>query len=157
MPDARPISCCLPFLIPALLPLQAQQEQSLPLPSSPGMKEVPLQEEKMAAGEAHLREGILLLVELHDTMARIQSHDTAEAAVPVIMRLSRKLLAWGQGFAGLPPLDDATQNSYERRYMPILERINDRLKIQGERLAGANYYGSQNLAAALIHLVGTVQ
>ena len=90
-------------------------------------------------------------------MARVQDKESAEAAVTVIMRLTRELPAWGQGFAALPPLDDETQSTLEKRYLPIINQLNERIQIQADRIAAAEFYGSENLPAALIKLVNSVQ
>lgn len=108
-------------------------------------------------GEARIRAGIVMLGMLHDTMAKVKDHDSAEAAVPSIMRLSNELQAWGHGFNNMPPLDEATQSDYEKKYLPIILKINDRIKAQGERLAAAEFYGSQNLPAALVRFVNALQ
>lgn len=112
---------------------------------------------ELSPGESRIRAGIMLLVKLHDSMARVQDHDTAEAAVPTIMQLSRELQTWGQGFAALPPLDEDTQSSYEKRYLPIINKINESIQIQADRIAAAEFYGSKNLPAALVKLVNSVQ
>ncbi|MBR2144264.1 MAG: hypothetical protein IJ956_01915 [Akkermansia sp.] len=41
---------------------------------------------------------------------------------------------------------------YEDRYLPIIRKINKIMQDQADRLAAAEYYGSQNLPAALIHV-----
>lgn len=114
-------------------------------------------ETQLAPGESRIRAGVVLLGMLHDTLARVHDKDTAEAAVPGIMKLSRELQLWGQGFAALPPLDEATQSEYEKRYLPIINRLNERIQVQAERVAAAEFYGSENLPAALVHLVNSVQ
>lgn len=108
-------------------------------------------------GEARIRAGIVLLGVLHDTLARIQNTESAEAAVPDIMKIARELQSWGQGFASLPPLDETTQSEYEKKYLPIINRINESIRIQAERVAAAEFYSSENLPAALIRLVNSVQ
>lgn len=108
-------------------------------------------------GEARIRAGIVLLGMLHDTLAKIQDTDSAELAVPAIMKLARELQSWGQGFTALPPLDEATQSEYEKRYLPIVNKINERIRLQAERIAAAEFYGSENLPAALVRLVNSVQ
>lgn len=114
-------------------------------------------ERQLSPGESRIRAGIVLLGMLHDTLARIQDTDTANAAVPSIMKLARELQLWGQGFAALPPLDEETQSEYEKKYLPIINRINERIQIQAERISAAEFYGSENLPAALVHLVNSVQ
>jgi len=114
-------------------------------------------EASLPEGEQRIRAGIVLLGMLHNAMAKVKDHDTAEAAVPVIMRISNELQNWGQMMNNLPPLDEATQSAYEKRYMPIIMKINERLQVQSERIAAAEYYGSQNLPAALVRLVSSIQ
>ncbi len=114
-------------------------------------------EAELSPGESRIRAGVVLLGMLHDTLARVHDKDSAEAAVPGIMKLSRELQLWGQGFAALPPLDEATQSEYEKRYLPIINRLNERIQVQAERVAAAEFYGSENLPAALVHLVNSVQ
>ena len=115
------------------------------------------EEVQMSPGEARIRAGIVLLGMLHDTLAKVQDHDSAEQAVMSIMKLSRELQSWGQGFNALPPLDEATQSDYEKRYLPIINKINERIQLQAERIAAAEFYGSENLPAALVRLVNSVQ
>jgi hypothetical protein len=115
------------------------------------------QEPELSPGESRIRAGILLLVQLHDTMATVQDRDSAEMAVPTIMRLSKELQTWGQGFAALPPLDEETQSTYEKRYLSIINKLNERIQIQADRIAAAEFYGSENLPAALVKLVNSVQ
>lgn len=112
---------------------------------------------ELSAGELRIRAGIVLLGTLHDTMARVRDKDSAEAAVPVIMRLARELPTWGQGFAALPLLDEETQSTMEKRYLPIINQLNERIQIQADRIAAAEFYGSENLPAALVKLVNSVQ
>lgn len=111
----------------------------------------------IAPGEARIRAGIVLLGILHDTMARIQDRDSAEAAVPTILRLVREFQTWGQGFTALPPLDEETQSDYERRYLPIINDLNESIQIQADRIAAAEFYGSEALPAALVRLINSVQ
>ncbi len=110
-----------------------------------------------SAGEARIRAGIVLLGMLHDTLAQVQDNNSAEVAVASVMRLSRELQTWGQGFAALPPLDEETQSAYEKRYLPIINKLNERIQLQADRIAAAEYYGSKNLPASLVKLVNSVQ
>ena len=114
-------------------------------------------EEQLSPGERRIRAGIVLLGMLHNTLARIHDTETANEAVPSIMKLARELQLWGQGFAALPPLDEDTQSEYEKRYLPIINRLNEQIQIQAERISAAEFYGSENLPAALVHLVNSVQ
>lgn len=112
---------------------------------------------EISPGEARIRAGIVLLGILHDTMARIQDRDSAEAAVPTILRLVREFQTWGQGFTALPPLDEETQSDYEKRYIPIINNLNANIQIQADRIAAAEFYGSEALPAALVRLINSVQ
>ncbi len=112
---------------------------------------------QLSEAEQRIRQGIVMLGGLHDLLARIKNEESAEAAVAPIMRASSEFQAWAQGFSSLAPLDADTQRSYERRYLPIIDELNTRIRIQGERLASAEFYGSQKLPAALVHLVTSMQ
>ena len=107
--------------------------------------------------ELHIRSGIVILAKLYQSMARVQDHDTAQECVPVLVRLTGELQAWGQGVAMLPPLDDAAKSAYESRYLPVIRKLNDHLRTQGERLAASDYFGSQDLATALMSLYMSTQ
>lgn len=139
-----------------IVPIQ-QPPATAPAPQS--TEETPATEDaqQTSPGEQRIRAGIVLLGVLHDTLARVQDTETAEAAVPDIMRLAQELQVWGQGFAALPPLDENTQSEYEKKYLPIINKINERIRIQAERVAAAEFYGSENLPAALVGLVNSVQ
>ncbi len=158
MHDAQQISAVLfflPFLATAqeLSPIAADS----PITSQDSVASAISAEPELPAGEARIRAGIVLLGLLLDTMSNIQDRDSAESAVPVIMRMSRELQTWGQGFAALPPLDEETQSVYEKRYLPIINKLNERIQIQADRIAAAEFYGSSNLPAALVKLIHSVQ
>lgn len=158
MYDARQISSL--FLLAAMASASAQDLQpTQPIEQQPVKQEIQSTQAQpeLSVGESRIRAGIVLLGALHDTMARVLDKDSAEAAVPVIMRLSRELPTWGQGFAALPPLDEETQSTLEKRYLPVINQLNERIQIQADRIAAAEYYGSANLPAALIKLVNSVQ
>lgn len=114
-------------------------------------------EPQLPPAEIHVRKGISLLLKLHSVLAEINSPQSAEKAVTPLVTLSRDLLKWTQGFASLPPLDDDTRILYEDQYLPIFRKVNTQLKLQGERLASAKYYGSRDLPTALAHLILTLQ
>lgn len=116
-----------------------------PAPTASAAQSLPLPEQRV-------REGLVLLNALHDTMAGICDNDTAEAAVAPLMRLHRALQEWTQSFTALPPLKEQEQQAYEERYLPIFQKLNSRIRTQGDRLAAAEYYGSKDLPAALMHL-----
>lgn len=158
MHDARQISAIL--LLATITCSSAQELQPEQLPEQPPVRQQEQQENtlpQLSSGESRIRAGIVLLGALHDTMARVRDKDSAEAAVPVIMRLARELPTWGQGFAALPPLDEETQSTLEKRYLPIINQLNERIQIQADRIAAAEFYGSENLPAALVKLVNSVQ
>lgn len=102
--------------------------------------------------EQRVREGLILLATLHDTLAGIQDQATADAAVAPLMRLQQQLQDWAQSFTTLPPLSEQEQQAYEERYLPIIKKLNARIRTQGDRLAAAEYYGSRDLPAALMHI-----
>ncbi|MBR1982614.1 MAG: hypothetical protein IKA23_07675 [Akkermansia sp.] len=107
--------------------------------------------------EKQIRHGIVLLGKLCQCMAAVKDNDTAEAAVPEIMRLSEAFRQWPQGFTKLPPVSGLEALTYEERYMPTIRKINHIIEAQAGRLAAAEYYGSRNLAAALVRLAQTSQ
>ena len=117
----------------------------------------PLQQEQLPPEEKHLRTGIIILAQLCKTMSEVNDPQSAQAAVPIIVRLSRELHLWGQGIAQLPQRNETLMSTYERRYLPIIEKLNSHLRVQGERLAASSYYGSQDLPTALMALYSSVQ
>lgn len=119
--------------------------------------EADLQLPAMPIEELHMRSGILLLASLCESLAKVKDADSAQEAVPEITRISRDLHQWAQGVSALPPLGEKEVSAYERRYLPTIRRVNDHLRAQGERLAAAEYYGSQELASALISLYSMAQ
>jgi len=143
------------LLLLTVAPLALAEEPSAPVPTAPVQERQ--QAPNLPPGEARIRAGIVLLGSLHDTLAGIRDQDSAEAAVPPIMRLSRELQEWGQSFSAMTPLDEETRSLYEKRYLPIINKINDHIRAQGERIAAAEFYGSTNLPAALVRLVQSVQ
>lgn len=112
----------------------------------------PAAADTLPLAEQRVRAGLILLSGLHDTLAGIRDHDTAEAAVAPLMRLHAALQEWAQSFTALPPLSEQEQQAYEEQYIPIFKKLNGRLRSQGERIAAAEYYGSRDLPAALIRL-----
>ena len=158
MYDARQISTIWLFVAITsasaqdLLPEQPIEQQPVKLEMQSNQAQP-----ELSVGESRIRAGIVLLGSLHDVMARVVDNESAEAAVPIIMRLTRELPTWGQGFAALPPLDEETQSTLEKRYLPIINQLNELIQIQADRLAAAEFYGSANLPAALIKLVNSVQ
>lgn len=131
--------------------LPAPAESTAPVADAPA---APAQEARPALPlpEQRLREGLVMLTALHDTMAHIQDSDSAEAAVAPLMRLHRALGEWVQSFTTLPPLTEQEQQVYEEQYLPLFKKLNARIRTQGERLAAAEYYGSRDLTAALMHI-----
>lgn len=107
---------------------------------------------ELSPGEQRLQAGIVMLGNLYNLLAGIRDNESAEKAVAPLMRLSSELNLWAQGFTSLPPMTENEQVICEDRYLPIIRKINMSIKVQGERLASAEYYGSQNLPAALVRL-----
>lgn len=128
-----------------LLPQQPVAETPAAEAPAPAPVALPLPEQRV-------REGLVLLASLHDTLAGIRDHDTAEAAVAPLMRLHRALQEWTQSFTTLPPLTEQEQQAYEEQYLPLFKKLNSRIRTQGDRLAAAEYYGSRDLPAALMHI-----
>lgn len=102
--------------------------------------------------EQLIRAGIMMLDKVQQTLSGINDAETAEAAVAPLMRAEASLQEWARSFNALPPLAEEEQNAYEEVYLPIINKLNSRIRVQGERLASAEYYGSRNLPAALIRL-----
>lgn len=107
---------------------------------------------ELSPGEQRLQAGIVMLGNLYNLLSGIRDNESAEKAVAPLMRLSSELNLWAQGFTSLPPMTENEQVICEDRYLPIIRKINMSIKVQGERLASAEYYGSQNLPAALVRL-----
>ena len=110
-------------------------------------------QEQLSQADIHVRTGITLLAQLHDVLAKIQDKDTAEEAVPPLMRLEEALTRWSKSTAAMPPLSDLERMEMEDKYLPVIKRLNARIKSQAERVAAAEFYGSRNLPAALVHIV----
>lgn len=104
-------------------------------------------------GEQRIRTGIMMMANVYKCMASVRDKESAEAAVPQIMRLCETFSKWPQSFANLPPLSEPEIQAYEDRYMPTIHRINKMIEEQADRLAAAEYYGSRNLPAALVRLL----
>lgn len=107
---------------------------------------------ELSPGEQRLQAGIVMLGNLYNLLSGIRDNESAEKAVAPLMRLSSEMNLWAQGFTSLPPMTENEQVICEDRYLPIIRKINMSIKVQGERLASAEYYGSQNLPAALVRL-----
>lgn len=104
-------------------------------------------------GEQRIRTGIMMMADVYKCMASVRDKESAEAAVPQIMRLCETFSKWPQSFANLPPLSEPEIQAYEDRYMPTIQRINKMIEEQADRLAAAEYYGSRNLPVALVRLL----
>lgn len=141
------IFAALVWGVVAVHPCAAQQ------PAPAAAAELPA----MPTEEQHMRAGIMLLAALYDSLARVQDFAGAQAAAPEVARIARELHAWAQGVSALPPLGEKEVRAYERRYLPTIRRVNEHLRAQGERLSASDYYGSQDLAAALISLYSMAQ
>lgn len=129
--------------------LSAQEAVVVPAAASAA---APAAADTLPLAEQRVRAGLILLSGLHDTLAGIRDHDSAEAAVAPLMRLHAALQEWAQSFTALPPLSEQEQQAYEEQYIPIFKKLNGRIRSQGERIAAAEYYGSRDLPAALIRL-----
>lgn len=103
--------------------------------------------------DRHIRIGMQLHYELAIILSNIQSPQDAKTAIPLILKSNEQLLAWGKAFTTLPPIDEATQARFREQYIPIIKQSNAALAIQGKRLKDAEYYGSDELPAALIRMV----
>ena len=102
--------------------------------------------------EIRIHQGIVHQGTLCQHMAAINDYDSAEAAVPAIMRIHEDLQLWAQSFKSLPPISDLETQLLEDRYLPTIRKINHIIEAQADRLGAAEYYGSKNLAAALVRV-----
>lgn len=134
--------------------LPAQEAAPVPVAENAAAPQAsaPAASPELPPAEQRVRAGLILLSGLHETLAGIRDHDTAEAAVAPLMRLHAAMQEWAQSFTSLPPLSEQEQRAYEEQYIPIIKKLNGRIRSQGERLAAAEYYGSKDLPAALMHL-----
>lgn len=98
------------------------------------------------------QEILVLLQYLQNTMAGINDADTAQAAVAPLMRTHAAIQEWARSCTALHPLSAEEQRAVEERYLPRIKKLNNAIRTQGERLAAAEYYGSRDLLAALMHL-----
>lgn len=138
------------FLLTLAPLVQAQNVVDAPAAAPSMVADLPVEEQ-------HIRAGAVLLAVLYNTLAAVHDHESAQAAVPTIVRLTREFQAWGQGISALPPLSADAKERYEARYMPTIRRLNDHLRAQGERLAASDYFGTPDLSSALISLYCTTQ
>ena len=137
------------IILPLALAASAAAEPA-PAPAQPAQQE---EARAISPAENHIRAGIVITAKVLDVLSKIQDRDTAEAAVAPLMRLGEELTLWAKATATLPQLSDLERMEMEDRYMPVIKRVNDRIKSQGERIATAEFYGSRNLPAALVHIV----
>lgn len=107
---------------------------------------------QLPEGQQRIINGIILLQQLYQCMAEVTDNDTAEAAVPKLLKFNEELLRWTQSFANLPPLSEPEVAAYEERFLPAIRKINQAIEAQADRIAAAEYYGSQNLPAALVRI-----
>lgn len=126
------------------------EAQALPEGAEAAASELPVE-------EVHIRSGIMILAKIYQSLASVQDRDSAQAAVPTLVQLTRELQAWGRGIANLPPLSESTRVAYEARYTSTIRKLNDHLRAQGERLAASDYFGSKDLSTALISLYVSAQ
>lgn len=127
---------------PVVLEPQRKAEEPPPLP----------EEQRAPRAQELICAGIVILENIQSTLAAVQDKAGAEAAVAPLMRAEAVLKEWADSFNTLPPLSAAEQAAYEDTYLPTIEKLNARIRSQADRLASAEYYGSQNLPAALIRL-----
>ena len=139
-----------PAIILPLALAAATAAEPAPAPAQPAQQE---EARAISPAENHIRAGIVITAKVLDVLSKIQDRDTAEAAVAPLMRLGEELTLWAKATATLPQLSDLERMEMEDRYMPVIKRVNDRIKSQGERIAAAEFYGSRNLPAALVHIV----
>lgn len=135
----------------AILPQEQPADAVAPVAEAPGAT-TSAAPQALPLPEQRVREGLVLLNALHDTMAGINNEETAAAAVAPLMRLNRTLQEWTQSFTTLPPLTEQEQQAYEEQYLPLFKKLNSRIRTQADRLAAAEYYGSRDLIAALMHI-----
>ena len=102
--------------------------------------------------ELRIRQGIVHLGTLCQRMAEISDYESAEAAVPAVMRIHEELQLWTQSFKSLPPITELETQLLEDKYLPTIRKINHIIEAQADRLGAAEYYGSKNLAAALVRV-----
>lgn len=139
-----------PAIILPLALAAANAAEPAPAPAQPAQQ---VEARAISPAESHIRAGIVITAKVLDVLSKIQDRDTAEAAVAPLMRLGEELTLWAKATATLPQLSDLERMELEDRYMPVVKRVNDRIKSQGERIAAAEFYGSRNLPAALVHIV----
>ena len=139
-----------PAIILPLALAAASAAEPAPTPALPAQHE---EARAISPAENHIRAGIVITAKVLDVLSKIQDRDTAEAAVAPLMRLGEELSLWAKATATLPQLSDLERMELEDRYMPVIKRVNDRIKSQGDRIAAAEFYGSRNLPAALVHIV----
>lgn len=107
---------------------------------------------QLPEGQQRLINGIIMLQKLYQCMAEVTDNDSAEAAVPKLMKLNEELRYWSQSFSNLPPLSEPEVVTYEERFLPAIRKINQAIEAQAGRIAAAEYYGSRNLPAALVRI-----
>ncbi len=143
--------CGCAAVVAGVLPMSATGQQAGT--SSPEVRE---EEATLPPEEKHIRTGIILLAKLYKTLTGVEDGTSAQAAVPIIVELTREMQEWGQMVPTLPLRDQEVIDAYELKYMPVIRKINDYLRVQGERLAAANYYESRDLLDALLALYSIV-
>lgn len=137
----------------SLLLLSAIVPQALANVVTEAQEQQQATEPLLPEGEQRIRTGIMMMADVYKCMASVRDKESAEAAVPQIMRLCETFSKWPQSFANLPPLSEPEIQAYEDRYMPTIQRINKMIEEQADRLAAAEYYGSRNLPVALVRLL----
>lgn len=136
----------------ALASLSSAQEGSLLLQPAAATTAPATATAEMPLTTQRAQEILVLLQYLQGTMAGINDADTAQAAVAPLMRTHAAIQEWARSCAALPPISAEEQRAAEERYLPRIKKLNNAIRTQGERLAAAEYYGSRDLLAALMHL-----
>lgn len=136
----------------ALATLSSAQEGSLLMQPAAATATPATTTAEMPLATQRAQEILALLQYLQRTLAGINDADTAQAAVAPLMRTHAAIQEWARSCATLPPLSAEEQRAHEERYLPRIKKLNNAIRTQGERLAAAEYYGSRDLLAALMHL-----
>ena len=143
------------IILPALCAVAGAQAPVAVLPTDESVQAS--QSDELSPEELHIRTGITILYNLYECLSGVQDEVGAQAAVPVLVRITNELQVWGQKVVALPPLSEDDRERLVNTYIRRIRRLNDHLRAQGERLAAAGYYNSRDLATALASLYATLQ
>lgn len=117
-----------------------------------GQEKAPAEQHNpMSPAELHLRTGVVMLAKLYRCLAEVKDSQTAQGAVPSVVQITQDLQTWTQTLHGMKQ-EAEEQEALEHTYVPVIEKLNSYIEVQGERLSAANYFGSQDLATALTAL-----